>query len=379
MKEEKVARSSERLPLPTLLSWALVAFTVEFDNEFEQRAPHRTTNFGATPGAGHKPWLVSLVMWANCMRYVGAAGISVGELEGLARTKTNLAGMERWGYLVVTPDPADRRPKPPATEWIVSATPAGQRARETWEPLFEEIEQRWGTRFGVDEVGGLRVALQTVGGQLDASLPDCLPILGYGLLCDNILPAQRLMSVVLNGPEDSPLPLAALLAKTLLAFTRDFEREAGLSLAICANVLRLADHDRIASRDLPRLAGVSKEAIAMSVKFLEKTGYTVIETDPGGSRSKILHLTLKGRAALNRYHELIREIESRWMARHGEQTLLRLRASLERLAGLPAAPAQLLMSGMTPHTDGWRAGVPTPERLPHQPMVLHRGGFPDGS
>jgi len=231
----------------------------------------------------------------------------------------------------------------------------------------------------VDEIEGLREALQTVGGQLDTGLPDCLPILGYGLLSDNILPAKHLRGAVSNEPVDSPLPLATLLARTLLAFTRDFEREAGLSLAICANILRLADHDKIAIRDLPRLSGVSKEAIAMSVKFLEKTGHAVIEADPGGSRSKILHLTPEGRAARDRYHKLVREIELRWVARYGEQTLLRLYASLERLAGLPNAPAQLLMSGMTLYPDGWRAAVPKPDTLPHQPMVLHRGGFPDGS
>jgi DNA-binding MarR family transcriptional regulator len=379
MKEDEAALSSERLPFPTLLSWALVAFTVEFDNEFERWAPHRTTNFGATPGAGHKPWLVSLVMWMNCMRYVGSTGISVGEMERLARTKTNLAGMERWGYIVVAPDLADSRTKPPAADWVVGATPAGQRAREIWQPLFGEIEQRWNRRFGEVEIGQLRDALQAVADQLDAGLPDCLPILGYGLLSDNIVRAKRSTPDAPKELMDSPLPLPALFAKTLLAFTRDFEQEAGLSLAICANVLRLADHDRIAIRGLPRLSGVSKEAIAMSVKVLEKTGRAAIETDPGGSRSKILYLTPKGRAALNRYHELVREIEQRWVARYGEQTFFRLRASLEWLASRPNAPAQLLMSGMTPHPDGWRAAVAKPETLPHQPMVLHRGGFPDGS
>src|SRR5580658_808460 len=36
------------LPLSALLSQALVAFTIEFDNEFEHQAPHRTTNHGLT-------------------------------------------------------------------------------------------------------------------------------------------------------------------------------------------------------------------------------------------------------------------------------------------------------------------------------------------
>src|SRR5690348_6903370 len=60
------------LPLSALLSQALVAFTIEFDNEAEHRLPHRTTSHGTSgPGDGAaKLWLVSLAMWENCMRYV---------------------------------------------------------------------------------------------------------------------------------------------------------------------------------------------------------------------------------------------------------------------------------------------------------------------
>jgi DNA-binding MarR family transcriptional regulator len=379
LEHEEVARSSERLPLSTLLSWALVAFTIEFDNEFERRTPHRTTNFGATSGAGHKPWLVSLVMWTNCLRYVGVAGVTVGEMERLARTKTNLAGMERWGYVVVAPDSADGRSKPPTTDWIVRATPAGQRAQEVWRPLSGEIEERWGARFGAVEISRLKDALQAVVSQLDEELPDCLPILGYGLLSDNILGAKRKEPAGHDESRDAPLSLTTLLAKNLLAFTRDFEREAGLSLAICADALRPAGREGISLRDLPRRSGVSKEAIASAVKFLQKGGYALVKADSGAGRRQMLRLTPKGLAALDSYHQLVREIEGGWKMRYGEQTLLRLRASLEQLVGPPKAGAQLLMSGMTLYPDGWRAAVPKPETLPYQPMVLHRGGFPDGS
>jgi hypothetical protein len=34
---------------------------------------------------------------------------------------------------------------------------------------------------------------------------------------------------------------------------------------------------------------------------------------------------------------------------------------------------------MTPYPEGWRASVATSETLPHYPMVLHRGGYPDGA
>ena len=71
------------LPLSALLSQALVAYTIEFDNEAERRLPHRTTSHGASgPADGAPaPWLVSLAMWENCMRYVTGEPITVGDLE----------------------------------------------------------------------------------------------------------------------------------------------------------------------------------------------------------------------------------------------------------------------------------------------------------
>jgi hypothetical protein len=95
-----------RLRLPTLLSHAPVAFTIEFDNESERQMRHRTTRHGSA-GSLHAPWLVSLVMWSNCMRFVDEIGLPVGELERRARTATNLAGMQRWGYITIEKDPAD--------------------------------------------------------------------------------------------------------------------------------------------------------------------------------------------------------------------------------------------------------------------------------
>ena len=59
----------------------------------------RTTRHGSAAGSPHAPWLVSLVMWSNCMQFVGEEGVPVRELERRARTTTNLAGMQRWGYI----------------------------------------------------------------------------------------------------------------------------------------------------------------------------------------------------------------------------------------------------------------------------------------
>ena len=200
-------RPAAPLPLATLLSQVLVAFTMEFDNEAERRMPHWTTNLGSTNhastsrnpqtvgsatarsvtdasavGLDHGPWLVSMAMWLNCMQFVGDEGVRVGDLEKRARTHTNLNGMERWGYVVVAPDPSDRRPKPPHRDWLIRAAARGRVAQEVWRPLFGEIETRWRERFGADEILKLREGLWAVLQQIDQELPDCLPILGYRLL-----------------------------------------------------------------------------------------------------------------------------------------------------------------------------------------------------
>ena len=90
--------------LSALLSQALVAFTIEFDDEAEHRLPHRTTDHGAS-GHGDGAWLVSLVM--ERLRHVTDKPITVGELETRARTGTNLDGMRRWG---LTPGVRSGRP-----------------------------------------------------------------------------------------------------------------------------------------------------------------------------------------------------------------------------------------------------------------------------
>jgi DNA-binding MarR family transcriptional regulator len=369
---------SAGLPLSTLLSQVLVGFTIEFDNESERQMPHRTTKHGSPAGSLHAPWLVSLVMWSNCMRFVGDQGVRVAALEDLARTTTNLNGMERWGYVVVRPDPADSRSKQPRSDWVIRATPAGRKAQEIWRPLFAAIEKRWQARFGKEEIDRLGESLGALTSQIDVELPDCLPILGYGLF--SRAPHQKRRAPA--GGEDgiaSRLPLSALLSRVLLAFAIEFEGESDLSLAISANLVRVLDEQGVRVRDLPLLTGVSKEAISMAIGVLRKKGIARVETDPAGSRGKVARLTPKGREAQDTYRQLAGIIEERWRARFGLPIIRTLRASLERLVGQPSPQLSPLFRGLEPHPDGWRASVAKPNTLPHYPMVLHRGGFPDGS
>jgi len=108
-----------------------------------------------------------------------------------------------------------------------------------------------------------------------------------------------------------------------------------------------------------------------------RTGRHVAENpDPSASRGTVIRLTEKGAAAQQAYHELVTAIESRWRARFGPARVAALRASLEPLAYGDPPP---LFAGLEPYPDNWRAKVTPKSLLPHYPMILHRGGFPDGS
>ncbi|HEX4258836.1 MAG TPA: hypothetical protein VH089_27360 [Streptosporangiaceae bacterium] len=366
------------LPLPTLLSQALVAYTIEFDNEAEHRMPHRTTRYSqAQPPGLRGPWLVSMVMWFNCMQHVSDEPMLVSELQQRARTGTNLDGMRRWGYVSLESETGDPKRKP--RDLTIRATQRGRQAQQVWRPLAAEIEDRWRERFGRAEVDRLQAALAAVAAQIELDLPDCMPILAHGLWSGRQEFAPRRAAPVAGQPGPH-LSLPVLLARVLLALAAGFERHSKLSMAVHANLLRVLDTDGVLVKDLPGRSGVSKEAIAMALGLLTRGDLAVVGPAPGGGRFKAARLTDRGQEARWAYTDLLGKTDSRAAQRFGADTVAGLRSALERLAGDPADPAHTpLMAGLEPYPDSWRADVRPPQTLPHFPMVLHRGGFPDGS
>jgi methyltransferase (TIGR00027 family) len=363
------------LSLSALLSQALVAFTIEFDNEGEHVIPHHTTNFGAA-GHGDGAWLVSMAMWENCMRFVAGEPVTVGELLRLARTRTNLDGMRRWGYLTIDGTAKKIHKGNPGPDAVLRATDRGLRARQSWQPLTGLVEQRWLERFGQRQLTRLRDPLVAVTSQLDPGLPDCLPILGVDLLSHGPDPAlpPRPEPVDVAG-----LPLPALLARVLLTFAREYERESRLSLAVSANLLRVLGTEGIRRRDLPQPAGISKEAVAWVLGILIRRHLAVEEPDPAASRGKVVRLTARGLDAQRAYTECLTTFEDRWQERFGNDAVSALRQSLEPLATGSGGQPPPLFAGIKPYPGNWRAAVKPPVTLPYYPMVLHRGGYPDGS
>jgi DNA-binding MarR family transcriptional regulator len=288
-------------------------------------------------------------------------------------------GLRRWGYVTLTSPSgevagragwASALPKiKPGT--VVRRTDWGREADRTWRGLDDVIEARWRDRVGAERVRELREALAAVVAHLDPCLPDCLRILGHGLLAG-----------VTSLPPDSPgaplrdLPLRALLSRLLTALATEFEAESGLSLPVSATVLRVLSADGVRPRDIPALAGVSKEAVAMALGVLRSARLAVEEPAPGGARGKIIRLTPAGTAAQARYASVTAAIEERWRVRSaadavGADPVTALRRSLEGIGGK-------LAEGLTPYPEGWRARE-SPRILADYPMVLHRGGYPDGA
>jgi len=88
------------------------------------------------------------------MQFIDADGVPSAS-RGLGRHH-ELGGHEKVGYVVVEPDPADDRPEPLRSDLVVRPTRAGRKAQEIWQPLADEIEQRWQGRFGEEQICRLR-------------------------------------------------------------------------------------------------------------------------------------------------------------------------------------------------------------------------------
>ncbi len=343
--------------LVTLLSQAFVAFTIEADNEFETRMPHRTA---ADRGdrSKHGPWMTSLTYYSNYLRQIPDSGCTARSLARAAGDRAapiahRLGELARWGYTRVTPVGTDRG------EWVVSLTAGGLRARDTWAPLEQLVEDRWRARFGEEAVDTLRRGLEKVPGT--EGLPLGFPILAWDR-------ATGLRAAEPRGETG----LSSLLGRAILAMAIDFDRAAPLSLATTLDLVRVLDAP-VATRDLPLRAGVSREAIAIGVGRLVRSG---LATETGSP--KTVKLTPRGRSAGRAALELCEHLADGWEAS----------AVLREALGAIVGPR--LAEGLEPPADGWRARAPylaqtqatladPAAALPHFPMVSHRGGYPDGS
>jgi hypothetical protein len=341
------------VPLTTLVSWVWVAHTIEVDNHFE----------GATSERVGRHFRISLPMWTNALRLVDDEGISVGELSRRARANCNIGGLERWGWISVGESGGPRRDgygsrRGVQADTVVRPTRAGAYARRVWPRVLSGVEERWRNRFGREVIDELREALVDVARPMPWSPPEVAPSNGF-------------FTNVVHGDDvlDDDRPLIALAGQVLTGLTLDHEQEAEVSLPLGANVLRVIGSDLVHIRELPALCGVSKEAISMAVGYLQRGGFAVPRSE------RAIQLDPDGLDALDGYLHRAARIDDK-----------RLRGALSAIV----AQKDALSAGLVPPEGCWRGQKPylaqtqrlladPLKALPWHPMVLHRGGWPDGS
>jgi DNA-binding MarR family transcriptional regulator len=371
---------TENLPLSAQLSAAFVALAIEIDNAAELDIAHRTTAEG--PGGHGAVWLASIAMWFSAIRALSDADeLTVAELRQRTGLDTNVDGLRRWGYATLNGvgHPLDARPRPiPAPSSVLHLTARGRDAAAIWAPLPAEIERRWRERFGGTTIDELRSALVAVTQVEKRKLPDYLPILTFGLRAEHPQkPWSTSARSAADAGTDASLPLVSLLARALLSLTLDYEATAQLALPVWANGLRLLSPLPVPVRDLAARAGVGKEAMAMVLKQVEGAGCAETTPVPGG-RGKQIGLTSVGQRALSVAEIRVAELNHGWGSCTESQADA-LRAALGPLIGDGTRSGSALFDGLEPGVANWRVGSRPAEHLPWYPLVLHRGGYPDGS
>jgi len=313
-----------------------------------------------------RPWLVSASVWQNLLRFLGDEGLPRSVAE---KSATELAGLRRWGYVRLDDD-------------RLSLTWAGRFADRVWTELEPAIERRWRDRFGVDRIDGLRAALAPFAAGVTTRTPRSVPQLGFAN-------GGRLRPPVELGRGDpvalERLDLGTLLARALTLATLAYERESDYSAAIGFDVLEplVEAGGELTRVELVARSGVSAEAMSSFLGRLT-TGGAVVARRVG--RSVSVALTRVGAEAMELHDDAVAAGEAALAAVAGAEASDRLAAALAAIRD----DTDGLRQTLEPPEGAWRSWPPYAARtaamsadptgrLPRQPVITHRGGFPDGA
>ncbi len=166
--------------------------------------------------------------------------------------------------------------------------------------------------------------------------------------------------------------LPTLLSRALMSFRAEFEHDSALSLPVSANMLRVLSAGGVALRDVPRRAGVSREAVSLCAGLLEREGYAVTGPGPAGGRGRHVGLTPRGEQAQAAYHRVAGSIADAWRAQFGDGVIDGLAGALRALYTMPDG-------GPAPRrrVPGRRPGAP-PEGAPDGGPGAPPEDAPDG-
>jgi DNA-binding MarR family transcriptional regulator len=140
-----------------------------------------------------------------------------------------------------------------------------------------------------------------------------------------------------------PPPLIGALLRVPFESVRD-RMLAGLHdrgytdlVAAHLNVLQYPGPDDVRPSELAARTRMSKQALNYLLGQLQQLGYLTREGDDGDQRSRRIHLTARGRAAIEAIREIVQEVEAEWARQLGPRKFAQLRALLEQLQTAVAA------------------------------------------
>jgi DNA-binding MarR family transcriptional regulator len=97
------------------------------------------------------------------------------------------------------------------------------------------------------------------------------------------------------------------------------------------NVMQYPGPENLRPSQLAARTGMSKQALNYLLGQLEQLGYLTREDDEEDQRSKRIHLTPRGRAAVAAIREIVREVEAEWQQALGPEQFAQLRDLLTQL------------------------------------------------
>lgn len=205
---------------------------------------------------------------------------------------------------------------------------------------------------------------------------------------------------------ESP-PLGSRVSQALVAFTieadNQFERgmiELGrpgmrTSLIMWAGVMRYVPLEGVGLDDLVRRCGLTADAVKFAVGGLQRWGY-LHQLDQGelaptsaSGRGKTARLTEAGLESVHRSAKIDDEIIQGWRLVHGA-SVDQLDDTLTELISRRDEHGSVLGRGLAPAPTSWRANAPYKSQtkrlvadpasaLPHHPMPVRQGAWPDGA
>lgn len=103
------------------------------------------------------------------------------------------------------------------------------------------------------------------------------------------------------------------------------------------NLFRVIDADGTRPGELARRAGVTPQAMAEIVGYLQGRGYAERVPDPADGRARIVRLTPRGHQASAVAARVFTDLEAQWERHLGQARMAQLRRTLGELARLHTA------------------------------------------